>query len=342
MIEFDKNFVIPKTEIKNSSFVNPLGNDDHPDPCIVYCERDKCYYGISTAGEPGCGANQLMLHKAERFEDMFVTSERKIIYTSNENDDTYGSLWAPEFHYIRGKWYLYTSCENSPEDHKKHIIVLGAITDSPFDGFKLCSHINRDFYAIDPTIYYDTENDRIYLCTSPVIEGVQMLAIQELKSPGEPVGKIEIIAKPELSWELVPPYTGKRAIVEGAYFVKSPEGRLFILYSANGCWSDDYVIGALEYQGGDLVSADAWEKHLYPVVTKGNGNFGPGHATFFYSPDKSELWICHHCLLESNPSVKYMKRRCHCQRVFFDKTGFPHIGELIPCGMSYAVPSYNI
>lgn len=39
MIEYDKNFVIPKADIKEkNTFVNPLGTDGRPDPCIVWCE----------------------------------------------------------------------------------------------------------------------------------------------------------------------------------------------------------------------------------------------------------------------------------------------------------------
>ena len=131
-----------------------------------------------------------------------------------------------------------------------------------------------------------------------------------------------ILTRAELPWELVPPYTDERSIVEGGYFVKSPNGRLFIFYSANGCWSDDYAIGLLEYKGGEVVNADSWEKYLYPVVKKSNGIFGPGHATFFYSPDKTELWICHHCVEKSNPSAEPIKRPCRVQRPFSGRFDF--------------------
>lgn len=339
MIELNKNFEIPVNDTKGKrTYVNPLGDEGHPDPCIVYCEKEKCYYGISTTGLPLWGDDSIIIHRAENFEDIFSKSESRLAYKSNAEDETYGFLWAPELHYINDKWYIYTSCENSPEDKQKHIIVLETKTDSPFDGFKISGHINRDIFAIDPSVYQDNETGRLYLCTSAVVDGVQTLAIQELKSPTEPVGKMAIIAKPELSWELVPPYD-KVPIVEGGYFVKSPNGRLFILYSANGCWSDDYVVGLLEFKGGEMADADSWEKYPDVILKKGNGNFGPGHATFLYSPDKSELWICHHCLEGTNPSNEPRKRKCHCQRVYFDETGFVHIGELAPSGVTFAVPS---
>lgn len=343
MIKLNENFTVPAVSMEGKkTFVNPLGDEGHPDPCIVYCEKEKCYYGISTSGDCFWGTDRLVLHRSGSFEDMFSKSESRLIYQSNEKDDTYGYLWAPELHYIKGKWYIYTSCQNGPDSWLKHIIVLRAKTDSPFDGFEIYGHINRDVYAIDPSVYYDELEDRLYLCSSPVIGGVQMLAVQELRSPAEPIGEMAIVAKAELPWELVHPYRGGNAIVEGGYFVKSPNGRLFILYSANGCWSDDYAVGLLEYKGGELASESAWEKYPHPIVKKGNGVFGTGHATFFYSPDKSEFWICYHALNNSNPATEPMKRRCHCQRVFFDNTGFPHVGDPIPMDRPYQIPSDDL
>lgn len=339
MIERNEKFeIIQENNSMGKTFVNPLGDCGHADPCIVYCEKEKCYYGISTDGEAFWGTDKLVLHRSENFEDMFVNSESCVAYQSNAEDDTYGYLWAPELYFIQGKWYVYTSCQNSAEDNNKHIIVLEPKTDSLFDGFKISGHINRDVYAIDPSVYFDEQTEELYLCCSAVIDGEQMLSIQKLKTPTEPIGEIVIITKAELEWELVPPYD-KCRIVEGGYFVKSPNGRLFIVYSANGCWSDDYVLGVLEFKGDDMLNPDCWEKYPLPVLKKSNGNFGPGHATFFYSPDKSELWVCHHCLEASDPENKPMKRRCHCQRVYFDETGFIHIGDLVKCGIPYPIPS---
>jgi GH43 family beta-xylosidase len=77
-------------------------------------------------------------------------------------------------------------------------------------------------------------------------------------------------------------------------------------------------------------------------MTKGNGNYGPGHATFFFSPDGSELWISHHCLHDHNPSVTGMVRHCHCQRVYFDETGFPHIGMPVAKDVYYPLPAGDV
>ena len=329
----DKAFSCVYTKDENG-YKNPLSALlDNADPCIVYCDFNKCYYGIST------GDKTLTMHRAKKLSDMFSNSESRIIYTANDEDKTYGFLWAPELHFIDGKWYIYTSTHQTAENRNvKHVICLKAKTDDPFDGFVLGGHINPEVYAIDPTIYKDKKNGKLYICFSLVPSDGrrrQVLAIQEMKSPTEPIGNYTIIAEAKYDWELIriPP------INEGAYFVEKDD-RLFIVYSGNGCWNNEYVLGILEYTGGDILSADSWVKDEEPLFQQGNGNYGPGHATFFYSPDKTELWICHHCLHEFNEKVEPMTRHCHCQKVFFDKTGFPYLdGSPLPQNVKYKSPS---
>jgi GH43 family beta-xylosidase len=97
-------------------------------------------------------------------------------------------------------------------------------------------------------------------------------------------------------------------------------------------------MGILEFVGEDMLDPDHWVKHPEPFMTKGNGCVGPGHATFFESPDGGEVWICHHCLKDTDPECKPMQRHCHVQKVFFDETGFPHADNPLPKGIGYKEP----
>ena len=79
MIESNKEFKIPENDIAGKrTFTNPLGDDGHPDPCIVYCEKEKCYYGISTNGCEFWGDDCIIIHRAENFEDIFSKSESRL------------------------------------------------------------------------------------------------------------------------------------------------------------------------------------------------------------------------------------------------------------------------
>lgn len=312
---------------------NPLSSTVNcADPCIVFNDKDGYYYGICT------GNTFLTMYRAKRIQDLFDRGESKVVYEAKDEDETYGYLWAPELHFLQGHWYLYTSTHQTRENKGfKHVICLKAKSDDLFDGFELAAHINKNLFAIDPTVYQNKQTGELHICFSAVLDGEQKLCIQKMLSPTEPVGNYTVIAKAELDWELVP-LNDIHRIVEGAYFVQSGE-RLFIVYSANGCWNDDYVFGILEFTGGDMLDAKNWEKSKTPLMTKGNGNYGPGHATFFYSPDKTELWMCHHCLDASNPKQTPMTRRVHVQKVLFDKTGFPHLGLPVPKGIKLKQPS---
>lgn len=338
LLKKDRNFVIPEPEVpaEGMGFHNPLDpNRDNADPRVVWCADTGYYYGIST------GNTTLTMFRAKTMAELFRAGESKVIYEANVADDTYGFLWAPELHYVDGHWYIYTSTHQTAENKGfKHVIVLAAKTDDPFDGFVLGGHINHDVYAIDPTVH--CWKGTWYICFSIVADHQQKLAIQRMKSPTEVEGSFTIMAKADYEWELVPPYHREGSpINEGAFFVER-DGRLFIIYSGNGCWSDDYILGIIELVGDDPLDAGAWLKDDEPVMVKGNGNYGPGHATFFFSPDESELWISHHCLHDHNPSVTGMVRHCHCQRVYFDETGFPHIGMPVAKDVYYPLPAGDV
>lgn len=325
-------------EMKSDGYKNPLTRDfPVPDPCIVYSNEHKCYFATYTVGREGKG--YIVMHKSEKLGDLFRCDDSKVVYSENENDKTYGPFWAPEMHFIDGKWYIYTSTKNAKDIWQKHILCLKAKSDNPFDGFELAGHINPQLYAIDPTIYQDHKNNKLYISYSIAEKcGKQCVAIQELKSPTETTGEYGVVSMPEYDWEMVAPYEGNWTINEGSYFIEKDD-RLFIIYSANGCWCDDYCLGILEFVGNNMLSADSWKKSKRPFMIKGNGNYGPGHATFFYSPDKTELWVCHHCLAASNPTNSPMDRYCHVQKVEFDEMGFPNMHIPIMADTVYNPPS---
>ena len=172
-------------------------------------------------------------------------------------------------------------------------------------------------------------------------DGVQVLTIREMADPLCFSRKSAELARPTLDWELAEGYTGSSAINEGAFFLKRGR-RLFIIYSANGCWSDDYCLGVLEYIGGELCDAKSWIKHPKPLFVKGNGVYGVGHASFFVSPDDSEVWCAYHCLLKSNPEREKTDRFVCIQKISFDESDYPVLGAPIGIGKEIESPSGEV
>ena len=147
-----------------------------------------------------------------------------------------------------------------------------------------------------------------------------------------------MIAKAELEWELIEPYTGEAAILEGGFFLEN-NGRLFLIYSANGWKTQHYALGVLELVGDDICDPDSWIKHPEPLLVYGNGVYGPGHASFFRSPDGSEVWCAYHAMQEPNEALVWVPRLVNVQKVEFDSTGYPVMGQPVGSETPIAPPS---
>ncbi len=322
------------------SVVNPLPGGPAPDPFVVYDGDSGYYYALFTEAEADGYTSSTLSISRSRHVATLRQSESRVLYVTNAADRVYGCIWAPEMHRAAdGKWYVWTSGAVDPERRHKRVIVLQSKTADPFDGFTFKGHPDPDLDAIDPTVTTFPDG-RMYACLSPYDDKSQWLRIRELASPWSYGEKWADIARAELDWERVPPHYDDRPIVEGPFFLRSPDGRrLFIVYSANGCWSDDYALGILEYQGGDPCRAAAWKKHPKAVFKKGNGVFGTGHASFFKSPDGTETWVAYHSLAHSNPQGTPLPRNMNVQRISFDATGFPVLGVPVPHGRPMAPPS---
>lgn len=304
------------------TFKNPVSPFDAPDPFMTFDPVTGYYYALFTRG------SKLELFRSRHAGSIVTDGDSRIIYLPNgERDD----IWAPEMHRApNGKWYIYTSGRIKPEPSQKRIFVMEGPADDPFVGeWIFRGKPFPDTFSIDPTVYTAPEGVQ-YLCSSRVdpVYG-QVLDICDLENPYTCGKNHATIARAELDWELVEPYTGRRAIVEGAFFLER-NGRLFIIYSANGCWSDDYCLGVLEHTGGSLCDASNWKKHPSPLFVHGNELYGPGHASFFTSPDGREVWCAYHGMKEHNATCTGAPRFFNIQRVDFDDTGYPVMG--LPTG----------
>lgn len=302
------------------NFRNPISPFDAPDPFMTFDPVTQYYYALFTRG------SKIELFRSRHAGSIITDGDSRIIYTPNgERDGIWGDIWAPEMHRgSNGKWYIYTSGRINPEPSEKRLFIMEGPTEDPFVGeWNFKGMPSPDIFSIDPTIY-TAPNGTQYLCSSrvdPVTYG-QLLEIYNLDNPYTYGKESAIIARAELDWELVPPYDVHQTIVEGAFFLEKNK-RLFIIYSANGCWSDNYCLGVLEHLGGSLCDAANWRKHEKPIFVQGNGVYGPGHASFFKSPDGKEIWCAYHGMKEHNETAKSAPRYFNIQKVDFDKTGFP-------------------
>lgn len=325
-----------KIEYNTKRFYNPISEATIADPFITYDSKTQYYYGLYTMGD------RLEIFRYKHAAELFVSGESKVIYRPNGEDGIWGDIWAPEMHRgSDGTWYVYASGRITPEPNgEKRIFAIASLSSDPFGDWEYIGMPAPDVFSIDPAMYTAHDGTQ-YMCYSKVHpEYGQVLEIARMVSPGV-CGTGTTIARAELEWELVEPYVGSRAILEGAFFLEN-NGRLFIIYSANGCWSNHYALGVLEYIGGDFCSSDSWKKSSEPLLEYGNGVYGPGHASFFRSPDGTEVWCAYHGMKNSNDEEVPEYRFCNIQKVEFDFFGYPIMGQPIGSDTPIDPPSGEI
>ncbi|MCR4906692.1 MAG: family 43 glycosylhydrolase [Clostridiales bacterium] len=324
------------------TFRNPVSPFDAPDPFMTYDPVTGYYYALFTRGRV------LELFRSRHAAEICTVGDSKVIYHANgPRDGIWGDIWAPEMHRAPGgRWYIYTSGRIREErGAPKCLFIMEALSDDPFGDWQFKCKPSPDVFSIDPTVY-TAENGQQFLCCSRVDRG-QVLDIRELADPWTFGPRRAMIARASYDWETVPPYNGDGTINEGAFFVESGE-RLFIIYSGNGCWSDHYCFGVLEYTGDDrgdpakMCDPANWFKHDKPIFEMANGVFGPGHASFFRSPDGRELWCAYHGMKAHNETVTYAPRYFNLQHVSFDETGYPVMGEPVGYETDLVPPSGEV
>lgn len=332
------NFQVPAYEAAKgrSVYTNPVILD-FADPCITFDHASGWYYATrSYFGKEGVG---ICICRGKTLTEL--PNETRVIFYTGEKFGLYRDVWASEIHRIGERWYIYAAASCHPtegwEQRRMRTFVLESKTDDPFEGFNFAGVLGLEEPAIDATVF-QCRNGKLYLCFSRCIDvDRQKLMIQEMASPTQLKGEAVCIARATYPWELIPPYNGVQRINEGPFFIEH-ENRTFCVFSVNGCWVDEYGLGIMELVGDDPMNISAWVKDDVPWLSGGNGMYATGHASFFHAPDGKNLYIAYHAVLQHNPNDQPLPRHCCVQKVYFDRTGFPHVGKPIPKGQPIPLP----
>lgn len=321
-----------------ATFNNPLLTRG-PDPWVYY--QDSTYYYTHTTG------NNLQIWSTRFMEDL-GTAIPRTIWQPGQTPQATHDIWAPELFFLDGKWYLYfaaTYDDESPNsvDENRRMFVLENESASPLQAnwvFKGKIADATDLWAIDGTVM-EWEGQRYFIWSGwrtgsfANNTGRQQLYIAKMTNPWTLEGNRVMISEPLLGWE-------RNGLVnEGPVAWENPDGDMFLFYSASGCWTDDYAIGVLSLApGADPLDPASWTKNPEPVFQKEplRGIFGPGHNSFFKSPDGTEDWILYHA--NDNPGDGCTDRRKpRIQKIAWDDNGFPDFGMPVANTTDQAVPA---
>jgi len=313
-----------------NTFTNPLLSSG-PDPYVT--KKDGVYYYTHTLG------NRIALWKTTKMSELKSAIVQNI-WTAPASGDGSKNIWAPEVHFLNNKWYAYYAADDGNNANHR-MYVLENPSPDPVSGSwtakgKISDATNK--WAIDGTVFENgSELYFIWSGWEGDVDVKQNLYIAKMQNPWTIEGERVMISTPTFEWEKL----GSPDVNEGPGILKNSAGRVFLTYSASGCWNDDYAIGLLTLKdGGDPMVASNWTKTPTPVFTKNpsGGAFGPGHNSFFKSSDGTEDWILYHANPLSGQGCGN-SRSPRAQKFTWNADGTPSFGQPVAIGAAIKKPS---
>lgn len=198
-----------------------------------------------------------------------------------------------------------------------------------------------DAWAIDGTVMeYEGERYFIWSGRAAADDAEQRLYIATMIGARALAGGRVLLSSPDGDWERA----GSVGVNEAPQVLRGPDGRVRLLYSANGCWTDEYSLGMLTLRaGGDPLDAAAWVKSERPVfaTSAAHGVYGPGHNSFFKSPDGTQDWVIYHANSRAGAGCGDA-RSPRMQPIAWREDGTPEFGTPLALGASIAAPSGEV
>lgn len=291
--------------------------ENRADPVCMY--RDGKYFFLAT--NDADGNHTLYMRRSDTLEGI-VTAQESLFLDSDTYPGIGGLLWAPEFHEIDGKLYVFHAatsgeffCEESRvrrlreggdpmcrEDWSAPIMVVKK------DGSPICEE--GKVISLDMTVFsyegktYAMWSQRQFL---PVDQGAWLYLAQiDEKEPWKLLTDPVCIAKPEYGWENNHTY-----VVEGPYALYR-EGQLMITYAAAAV-DATYTVGLLKPRmGSDILDPANWRKSNYPLMSSNSveGQYGTGHNSYVMD-ENGLVWNFYHMREHVDGPRSSAARRVH-------------------------------
>ena len=260
-------------------------------------------------------------------------AEATLVWIKPESGEMSGWIWAPELHFIQGKWYVYYAASGHSETVNNmfthRMYALECSDDNPITGTwveKGQVKTHQESFSLDATTF--EHNDKLYYVWAqkePAIPGNTNLYLSEMENPWTLKGNTVLLTIPEFDWEMI-----GFLVNEGAAVIKR-NGKIFISYSASAT-DHNYKMGLLwADEDADLLDAYSWNKSPVPVFesSEENSQYGPGHNSFTVAEDgKTEVLVYHARPItynEGDPLVN-PNRHARAQTFTWDENGFPVFG----------------
>ncbi|WP_247673760.1 family 43 glycosylhydrolase [Micromonospora sp. C51] len=311
------------------TFTNPLA-EQRADPHI-YRHTDGYYYLTATVPE----YDRIVLRRATTLQGLATATER-VIWRRHSSGEMGAHIWAPEIHFIDGRWYVYFAAGRTDDIWAIRPYVLESSAANPLDGpWTERGQLQpaRSSFSLDATTF--VHHGQRYLAWAEYAGNNSNIYLARAVNPWTYAGIPTLIATPTYAWET----RGYRVNEGPAVLIRN--GRVFMTYSASAT-DASYAVGLLTASANsDLLNPASWTKRATPVLASDSrtGQYGPGHNSFTVAEDGSDVIVYHSRNYERYLGNGYdplndPNRRTRIQRVYWNADGTPNFGVPVPDGLT--------
>ena len=298
--------------------------ENRADPCCMYWHGQYYFIGTNDADHE----HTMYIRRSDTLQGV-TTAEDILILDSVTHPGIAGLLWAPEFHEIGGKMYIFHAATEGEFFYEESRVMALKDNGDPLcasdwsaphlvvkkDGSPLCEA--GKVISLDMTTFY--YENKVYAIWSqrqflPVDQGAWLyIATLDEKEPWKLTSDPVCIAKPDYGWE-----NNHTFVVEGPYALWQ-NGQLMITYSGAAV-DATYTVGLLKpIMGSDLLNPMNWSKSNFPLMSSRSceGEYGVGHNSYL-TDENGLVWNFYH----GRKGVDG-PRSSSARRVHFDVDGEP-------------------
>ena len=208
-------------------------------------------------------------------------------------------IWAPELHYLDGKWYIYYAGGDIDDVWAIRPYILECADQDPMTGNwvekgKMTRAEEDEFsfeaFSLDGTVF-ENRGKHYYLWAEKVGVGKQIsnLYIAEMENPCKLKTVQVLLTTPDYDWERIGFWVN-----EGPAVIHH-DGKIYMTYSASETGAA-YCMGMLSIsEDADLLDPAMWKKERYPVLETNaeKGIYGPGHNSFTEDEQGNPIMVYH-------------------------------------------------
>lgn len=222
----------------------------------------------------------------------------KIIWIKHQSGIMSEHVWAPEIHFLFGKWYIHFASSDVANKWELRPYVLQCDGDPMVNDWKEVGQMRgadedcfsfTDF-SLDGTVFeHNGENYYIWAEKVGRQHGISNLYLAKMASPSKLSTVQVLLSTPDYDWERIGFWVNEDAAV------LKHNGKIYVTYSASAT-GHEYCMGMLSCdENCDILNPNNWSKQRYPVLKSSEKQsiFGTGHNCFTQDDQGNLICVFH-------------------------------------------------